>query len=145
MRLEGERILPFAVGVAGAEHEQARVGSVAADAAHGAENRHFAAVFEQMVRGLAGVAERGKQPPKPLALLEDALARTPLVCELSAEALVLRGESAEFGVGHTCRGGFRLLAPAFEGGLDVAGEDLGQVVVAVELVLVVDAGSVGMG
>ena len=98
-----------------------------------------------MVRGLADIAKRRKQPPKPLALLEDALARAPLVRELAAEALVLGREGPEFGVGCAGLGGLGLLAPAFERGLDVAGEDLGQVVVAVELVLVVDAGQGGHG
>ena len=98
-----------------------------------------------MVRGLAAVAEGREQPPKPLALPEDALPCAPLVYELAAEALVLGREGPEFGMGRACRGGLGLLAPSFKRGLDVAGEELGQVVVAVELVLVVDAGEGGMG
>ena len=42
--------------------------------------------------------------------------------------------------GYAAAGGFGLLAPAFQSGLDVAGEDLRRIVVAVELVLFVDAG-----
>ena len=108
--------------------------------AEGAEDGDFAAVFQRKVGGRGRVAERGEQPPEPLALLEDALPGAPLALEFAAEAEVLGGESAEFGVGRARGGGLGLLAPALDWGLDVAGEDLRQVVVAVELVLVVDAG-----
>ena len=97
--LEGERVLAFAIGVAGAEHEQARAGAWAAGAADGAEDRHFAAVLQQVVGGLAGVAEGREQPGEPLALLEDAVSGAAFVGELAAEAEVLRREGAEFGVG----------------------------------------------
>ena len=91
--LEGERV--FALGIADAEDEQAgaalRVGRGAAGAADSAEDRHFAAVFQQVVGGLTGVAEGREQPAEPLALLEDALAGAPFVRELAAKPAQGRG------------------------------------------------------
>ena len=57
----------------------------------------------------------------------DALAGAPFMRELAAEAEVLRGEGVEFGVGWALFAS-AILAPACEGGLDVAGEDLDLVV-----------------
>ena len=105
-----------------------------------AEDGHFGAVLQNVVGRLAAMAECGEERAEPLALAEDALTGAPLVVEVAAKAEVLGGEGAEFGPWGAGVGGLGLLAPAFEGGLDVAREDLRQVVVAVELVLVVDAG-----
>ena len=105
-----------------------------------AEDGHFGAILQGKVGGLAAVAEDSEQGAEPLVLAEDALAGATFAVEVSAKAEVVRCQSAEFGPGSAAAGGFGLLAPVFQGGLDVAGEDLRQIVVAVELVLVVDAG-----
>ena len=123
---------------------------------------------------VAAVAERGKEPPEPAALQLQAAFGAALALELAAKAHVFGGEGAQLAVGGSGVGGggvrarvFRArrsrdvpdvregrgarrgsgggFAPALHGLPDVAREDLGQVVVAVELVLVVDAGEGGGG
>ena len=81
-----------------------------------------------------------EQQAKPLALPQDALPGAPLPLEVPPKAQMLRCQGAEFGPRCAGAGGFGPLAPALKRGLDVPGEDLRQVVVAVELVDVVDAG-----
>ena len=108
--------------------------------AFGGEDGDFGAVFQNEVGGLPAIAEGFKQQPEPFALADDAVAGAALSLEVSAEAEVFLREGAELGVGGAGGGRFGLLAPALYGGLDVAGEDLGEVVVTEELVLVVDAG-----
>ena len=72
------------------------------------------------------------------------------VRELAAELEAVAGEGSQSvvqgpgsGAGATRR--FGGVAPARDGVADVPGEDLGEVVVAVELVLVVDSGERGRG
>ena len=96
------------------------------------------------------MAQGGEELTEPPALAVDARPVPALACELAAELEVIAGEGAEGfvwgsspGVGAVRR--VRGLAPPGDRPPDVPGEDLGEVVLAVELVLVVDSGERGRG
>ena len=142
VRLEPERVLALRLGVVGPESEQ---GGGAGLAARGAEDGHLVAGVEGMVGGGPRVAEGGEEPPEPLALQGQPPSAAALAVEVAAEAHVAAGQRPQRRVRRRSAPGLGRLAPAFDGRADVAAEDLRQIVVAVELVLVVDAGERGGG
>ena len=142
VRLELERVLALRLGVVGPEGEQ---GGGAGPAARGAEDGHLVAGVEGMVGGRPRVAEGGEEPPEPLALQGQPPSAAALAVEVAAEPHVAAGQRPQRRVRRLSAPGLGRLAPAFHGGADVAAEDLRQIVVAVELVLVVDAGERGGG
>ena len=139
--LEGERVLVLARCIAGTEHEETDGAVLAA----GEEHRHFVAVVEDVVVGRVLVAEGAEELAEPPALALDTPCVLALVRELAAELEVVARQGPEGLVRGphsrtwTARR-FGRLAPACDGAPDIPGEDLGEVVLAVELVLVVDAG-----
>ena len=140
VRPEPERVFALRLRVVGAEGEQ---GGGAGPAAGGAERGHGVAVVERMVGGLPRVAEGGEELPEPLALQGQPLSAAALAVEVAAEPHVVAGQRPQRRVRRPSAAGLRRVAPAVDGRPDVAAEDLRQVVVAVELVLVVDAGEGG--
>ena len=137
MGLQGERVFAFAAWVVGAKNQQARA---AGPDVGGAEHRRLRPVRKAQIGRLPRVAQGAEQLPKPIPLQVDALGTAALPVEIPAEAQVVRGKGAQFGVGCAGAAGFGGLAPALDGGADVAGEDFRQIVMAVKLVLVMDAG-----
>ena len=142
VRLEGERILVIARGIMGdTEHEEADGAVLAA----GEEHRHLVAVVEDVVVGRVLVAEGAEELPEPptlalyapcvLALVRELLPELEVVTRQSPEGLV-RGPRSRTRAARR----LRRVTPAGDGAPDVSGKDLGEVVLAVELVLVVDAG-----
>ena len=100
--------------------------------------------------GLVRVAEGAEKPGEPLALSPHPRLVPACVRELAAELEVVAGEGSQrlvrgSGSGARAARCFGRVAPARDGVADVPGEDLGEVVVAVELVLVVDSGERGRG
>ena len=144
VRAEGEGIFVVSVRIVGAEDEKLRG---ALPDPGGVQHGHLVAalVVQPVVRGLEAVAEGRQQLAEPFALQANAGPVPALVAEPLPELEVGMGEGTQGLVGRSrsvcgLRGG---LAPAGGGGLDVVGEQLGEVVVAVELVLVLDAGEGG--
>ena len=134
-------VLVLSGRVIGSEDEKADGAVVAPDEEH----RDFVAVVEYVVAGLVRVAEGVEKLAEPAALARDAPCVLALALELAAELEVVAGEGAEGFIGSPRSGarvvlGFRGVAPSGDGVPNVSAEDLGQVVVAVELVLVVDPG-----
>ena len=142
MRVELERVFAFRLRVVGAEREQ---GGGAGLAARGAEHGHLVAVVELMIGGTPLVAECGEKVPEPLALQGQPLSAAAFAIEVAAEPHILAGQRSQRRVRRLPPLGLGQLAPAIHGRPDVAAEDLRQIVVAVELVLVVDAGEGGGG
>ncbi len=137
VRLQRERVFPLRLRVVRAEREQ-RGG--AGRAAGGAQHRDFDAVVERVAGRRLVVAERREQPPEPRALQGEPPFRAALALEVAAEPHVVAGQGAQRRVRRRPAARLRRPAPAVHRRAEVAGEDLRQVVVAVELVLVVDAG-----
>ena len=136
MRLERERVVALRGNVVGFQHQQL---------GRGAQHRQLHAVVHHVVgrAPVVLVAQGVEQAATPATLLFKlpGVAFRPSL-ELVAEARVVAGQGAQGHVG--CRLPVRgLRLPPLHGFLDVAGEDLGQVMVAVELVLVVDSGEGG--
>ena len=116
----------------------------------GEEDRHFVAIVENVVVGLVPVAQGVEELAEPPALAVDARPVPALACELAAELEIIAGEGTEGFTGGSGSGAravlpIRLLAPPGDGVPYVSAEDFGEVVLAVELVLVVDAGERGRG
>ena len=145
--LEIERVFVLARGaVVGPENQQGD-GAVLAP---GEQHRHLVAVLEEMIVGLVPVAEGAEKPGEPLALSRDPRLVPARVRELAAELEVVASEASQSVLRGRCSGAraarrLDRVAPARDGVADVPGEDLGEVVVAVELVLVVDSGERGRG
>ncbi len=153
MRLERERVVALRDRVVGFQHHQL---------GRGAQDWQLHSVVHEMVGRVPVVlvAQGMEEAAAPAALRVDlaAVDRRGGLPELRrpgpatfrpslepvAEASVVAGQGAEGRVGRRLLVR-SLLLPLLHGFLDVAGEDLGQVVVAVELVLVVDAGEGGGG
>ena len=141
---ERERVFIFSVRVVGAEDEQlCRAMPDAASVEHG---DFIAGLVVQDVVGRGEVvAQGGQELAKPVALQTNAGLVAALATKLLAKFKVGAGQGAQGLIGGALsvlgfRGGF---APSGRGGLDIVGEDFRQVVVAVELVLVLDAGESG--
>ena len=146
VRLEGKRIFVLSHGVVGAEHQQIDLAVLA----RGVKHRHFVAVVESVVSGLVLVTEGGEKLAEPGPLMLNASLVPALACEAAPEPQIVAGQSAQRVVGRPGAGAgaarrLRFVTPAGDGLPDVPGEDLGEVVLAVELVLVVDAGERGCG
>ena len=145
MGLEVERVFVLASGaVVGAENQQGD-GAVLAP---GEQHRHLVAILEEVIVGLVPVAEGVEELGEPPALALDPRLVPSLVRKLAAELEVVAGEGSQrlvrgSGPGARAARRFGRIAPARDGVADVPGEDLGEVVVAVELVLVVDSGERG--
>ena len=135
VRVESERVVAFALRVEGVEHEELR--RPVAEAV-GREGRQRVAVVEVVVSGTPAVPEGAEEGAEPGALEPQPGLGAAFPLVLGAAAAVVGGEGAELVVRGlvAVRG---VLAPGVGGRADVASEDLGEVVVAVELVLVVDA------
>ena len=142
VRPEGEGVLVVSVRVVGAQYEKL---CGALPNSGRVEHGHFVAglVVQQVVRGLKVVAEGRQQVAEPVALQAYAGLVTASPTELlpkhqigmrqCTKGLIRRPPSVRALVGV---GGF---PPARRRGLNVVGEEFRQVVVAVELVLVLDA------
>ena len=142
VRPERERVFPFRLRVVRAEGQQrGRAGL----AARGAEHRHLVAVVEQVIGRTPLVAERGEKVPEPLALQGQPLSAAAFAIEVAAEPHILAGQRTQRRVRRSSSLGLRFFTPAIHGCPNVAAEDLRQIVVAVELVLVVDPGEGGGG
>ena len=156
MWLDGQRVVAFCGRVVGLQDQQLLCARAAS--AGGAQDGDLDVVVEREVgRGPVGfVPQRVEQAAEPLALGADLVgvdlvgglldARPPGRPSLEGVAKpgVVLGQCAEGHVGRGLRRVGRALRrvvlPALDRFLDVAGEDLRQVVVAVELVFVVDSG-----
>ena len=147
---EGEGVFVVSVRIVGAEDEKL---CGALPDPGGVKYGHLVAgLFVQwMIRRLEAVAKGGQELAEPLALQANAVPVPALVPELLPELEVGMGQGAQglvrrplavgaVGAVGALGGG---LAPAGGRRLDVVGEELGEVVVAVELVLVLDAGEGG--
>ena len=145
--LQIERVFVLARGaVVGTENQQ-RDGAMLAP---GEQHRHLVAVLEEVIVGLVPVAECAEKLGEPLALSPDPRLVPARERELAAELEVVAGEGPQRvgrGAGSGARAARRLgrIAPARDGVANVAGEDLGEVVMTVELVLVLDSGERGRG
>ena len=145
--LQIERIFVLARGAVTGPENQQRDGAVPAS---GEQHRHLVAVLEEVVVGLVPVAEGAEELGEPPALAPDPRLVPARERELAAELEVVAGEGSQRlvrgpGSGARAARRFGRVAPAGYGVADVPGEDLGEVVVAVELVLVVDPGECGRG
>ena len=139
---ERERVFVVSVRIVGTQYEKL---CGALPNSGRVEHGHFVAglVVQQVVRGLKAVAQGRQQAVEPVALQAYAGLVTASPTELlpkhqigmrqCTKGLIRRPPSVHALVG---AGGF---APAGRRGLDIVGEELGEVVVAVELVLVLDA------
>ena len=145
VRLQIERVFVLArSAVVGTENQQGD-GAVLAP---GEQHRHLVAILEEVTVGLVPVAEGVEELGEPPALAPDPRLVPALVRELAAELEVVAGEGSQRlvrgpGSGARTARRFGRIAPARDGVADVTGEDFGKVVVAVELVLVVDSGERG--
>ena len=135
VRVECEGVVAFALGVEGVKDEELR--RPVAEAL-GGEGWQRIAVVEEVVPGMPAVSERAEESAEPGALEPQPGLGAAFPLVQGAAAVVVGGEDAECVVRGlvAVRG---VLAPGAGGVGDVADEDLGEVVVAVELVLVVDA------
>ena len=140
VRLERKRVLPLGLRVVRTECQERRCAGLAAQ---GAEHGHLVAVVERMVGRIPLVAQRREKLPEPVALQGQPRSAAALALEVAAEHHVVAGQGAQPGV--RCPTALRLrgFPPAVHRRPDIAAEDLRQIVVAVELVFVVDAGEGG--
>ena len=140
VRLERERVFPFRLRVVGAEREQ-RGGTGLA--AHGAEHGQLVAIVERLIGGCPIVAQHREKLPEPLALQVQSPFGAPLALEVAAEPNVVARQGAQRRVRRPTAVSLRGFAPAIHRRPDIAAENLGQIMVAVKLILVVDAGKGG--
>ena len=140
--LRASGVLPLGLRVVHAEREQRRRADLAAQVA---EHGHLVAVVQRMIGRGPLVAQRREKLPEPFALQGQPLSAAALALEVPAEPHVVAGQGAQRGVGRPPPLGLHGLPPAVHRRPDVAAEYLRQVVVAVELVFVVDAGEGGGG
>ena len=144
--LEGvvERIVVLAAGLVGGDDEEARA---VVDVAPDGPCRDGHVGLEREEGGLEGMAEGGEERAMEVLVGAEAFVRVAEAFEGGEGGEPLAGESGEPAVGGTGGGAFGVGdggvlggLPALDLGADVALEDLGEVMVAVELVLVGDPG-----
>ena len=135
VRVEGEGVVAFALGVEGVKDEELRR---SVPEAVGGERRQRIAVVEVVVAGTPAMPQGAEEGAEPVALELQPGLGAAFALVVGAAAAVVAGEGAEL-VERGLVAVRGVLAPGAGGVGDVADEDLGEVVVAVELVLVVDA------
>ena len=139
VRPEREGVFILSLRVVGAQYEKL---CGALPNSGRVEHGHFVAglVVQSVVRRLKVVAEGCQEPAEPVALQANASLIPALMAEPLPELQVGMGQGAQGLIGRprsilALRG----VPPTGGRGLDIVGEELGEVVVAVELVLVLDA------